>query len=86
MRLQQQYFFVACSLQDIIRLHLRDHDSLESLPEFAAIQLNDTHPAIGVAELMRLLVDEYHFDWDRAWQITQKCFGYTKPHPLARSA
>jgi len=85
LRLQQQYFFVACSLQDIIRLHLRDHDSLESLPEFAAIQLNDTHPAIGVAELMRLLVDEYHFDWDRAWQITQKCFGYTN-HTLLPEA
>jgi starch phosphorylase len=85
LRLQQQYFFVACSLQDIIRLHLRDHDSLESLPEFAAIQLNDTHPAIGVAELMRLLVDDYHFDWTKAWQITQKCFGYTN-HTLLPEA
>lgn len=85
LRLQQQYFFVACSLQDIIRLHLRDHDSLESLPEFAAIQLNDTHPAIGVAELMRLLLDEYHFDWDQAWKITQKSFGYTN-HTLMPEA
>jgi starch phosphorylase len=85
LRLQQQYFFVACSLQDIIRLHLRDHDSLESLPEFAAIQLNDTHPAIGVAELMRLLIDEYHFDWDQAWHITQRTFGYTN-HTLMPEA
>lgn len=66
LRLQQQYFFVACSLQDIIRLHLRDHGHLENLAEFAAIQLNDTHPAIGVAELMRVLLDEHHFEWDQA--------------------
>ena len=85
LRLQQQYFFVACSLQDIIRLHLRDHESLDSLAEFAAIQLNDTHPAIGVAELMRLLIDEYHYDWEPAWKITQKAFGYTN-HTLMPEA
>lgn len=85
LRLQQQYFFVACSLQDIIRLHLRDHASLETLPEFAAIQLNDTHPAIGVAELMRLLLDDHHLPWDRAWSITQRVFGYTN-HTLMPEA
>jgi starch phosphorylase len=85
LRLQQQYFFVACSLQDIIRLHLRDHSDLTNLAEFAAIQLNDTHPAIGVAELMRLLLDEYHFAWDTAWQITQRAFGYTN-HTLMPEA
>jgi starch phosphorylase len=85
LRLQQQYFFVACSLRDIIRLHLRDHSSLENLAEFAAIQLNDTHPAIGVAELMRLLLDEHHFDWEPAWQITQRSFGYTN-HTLMPEA
>ena len=85
LRLQQQYFFVACSLQDIIRLHLRDHSSLASLAEFAAIQLNDTHPAIGVAELMRLLLDEHHFEWEAAWQITQRAFGYTN-HTLMPEA
>ena len=85
LRLQQQYFFVACSLQDIIRLHLRDHDNLDNLAEFAAIQLNDTHPAIGVAELMRLLLDEHHYDWEPAWQITQKAFGYTN-HTLMPEA
>ncbi|WOD41927.1 glycogen/starch/alpha-glucan phosphorylase [Nodosilinea sp. E11] len=85
LRLQQQYFFVACSLQDIIRLHLRDHASLNDLAEFAAIQLNDTHPAIGVAELMRLLIDEYHFEWEAAWVITQRTFGYTN-HTLMPEA
>ncbi|MBW4461752.1 MAG: glycogen/starch/alpha-glucan phosphorylase [Nodosilinea sp. WJT8-NPBG4] len=85
LRLQQQYFFVACSLQDIIRLHLRDHSNLENLAEFAAIQLNDTHPAIGVAELMRLLIDEYSFEWAAAWKITQRTFGYTN-HTLMPEA
>ncbi|HIK44844.1 MAG TPA: glycogen/starch/alpha-glucan phosphorylase, partial [Leptolyngbyaceae cyanobacterium M65_K2018_010] len=85
LRLQQQYFFVACSLRDILRLHLRDHDQLDNLADFAAIQLNDTHPAIGVAELMRLLLDEHHLDWEPAWQITQRAFGYTN-HTLLPEA
>ncbi|NMF82032.1 glycogen/starch/alpha-glucan phosphorylase [Nodosilinea sp. P-1105] len=85
LRLQQQYFFVTCALQDIIRLHLRDHPSLDDLADFAAIQLNDTHPAIGVAELMRLLIDEYHFTWGAAWPIVQKAFGYTN-HTLLPEA
>ena len=77
LRLKQQYFFVACSLRDIIRrFHIRNHD-WEQFPDKVAIQLNDTHPVIGIPELMRLLLDEYKLDWDRAWDITWRCFGYT---------
>ncbi|WP_225913812.1 glycogen/starch/alpha-glucan phosphorylase [Leptolyngbya ohadii] len=85
LRLQQQYFFVSCSLQDIIRLYLRNHTTFDEFPEKAAIQLNDTHPAIGVAELMRLLIDEYGLDWDKAWDITQRTFAYTN-HTLLSEA
>lgn len=85
LRLQQQYFFVSCSLQDIIRLHLRTHASLDNLHEKAAIQLNDTHPAVAIAELMRLLVDEYEYDWEQAWSITQSTFAYTN-HTLLPEA
>ena len=69
LRLEQQYFFVSCSLQDMIRIHLRG-PTLHGLRREYAIQLNDTHPAIAVAELMRLLVDEHGLDWDKAWDIT----------------
>ena len=85
LRLQQQYFFVACSLHDIIRLFLRNHDNFDCFPEKVAIQLNDTHPAIGIAELMRLLVDEYLLEWEQAWQITQNTFAYTN-HTLMPEA
>ena len=70
LRLQQQYFFTSCALQDMIRLHLRVGRSIETFHEKWAIQLNDTHPSIGVAELMRLLIDEHNLDWDKAWEIT----------------
>ncbi len=77
LRLKQQYFFVACSLRDIIRrFHIRNHD-WEQFPNKVAIQLNDTHPVIGIPELMRLLLDEYKLDWDRAWDITRRTFAYT---------
>lgn len=85
LRLKQEYFFVACSLHDIIRLYLRNHDNFDSFPEQVAIQLNDTHPSIGVAELMRLLLDEHQLDWDQAWHITQNTFAYTN-HTLLTEA
>ncbi|RMF25275.1 MAG: glycogen/starch/alpha-glucan phosphorylase [Cyanobacteria bacterium J083] len=85
LRLQQQYFFVACTLHDIIRLFLRNHDNFNCFAEKVAIQLNDTHPAVGIAELMRLLVDEYLLEWEQAWQITQKTFAYTN-HTLMPEA
>jgi len=86
LRLLQQYFFVSCSLQHV--LHIMDDladASVKDLPERFALQLNDTHPSIGVAELMRLLVDERHIDWDEAWQITVATFGYTN-HTLLPEA
>ncbi|CAK0780012.1 glycogen phosphorylase [Gammaproteobacteria bacterium] len=85
LRLRQQYFFVSASLQDIIKIYQQRHTDFELLPERAAIQLNDTHPAIAVAELMRLLVDQYHLSWGRAWNITRRCFSYTN-HTLLPEA
>ncbi len=76
LRLQQQYFFVACSLRDFIDGQGPDFD-LRDLPERVIFQLNDTHPVIAVPELMRILLDERGFDWDEAWAITSKCFAYT---------
>ena len=85
LRLTQQYFFVSCSLQDMIRIHRLTGDSPETINEKFAAQLNDTHPSIAVAELMRLLVDGHQIDWDRAWAITQKTFAYTN-HTLLPEA
>jgi starch phosphorylase len=85
LRLAQQYFFVSASLQDLIRIHLRTHDNLDDFHEKFAIQLNDTHPAVAVAELMRLLVDERGLDWGKAWDITQKTLAYTN-HTLMPEA
>ncbi|MFZ2750604.1 MAG: glycogen/starch/alpha-glucan phosphorylase, partial [Propioniciclava sp.] len=77
LRLQQQYFFVAASLHDFINKELEENFDLHRLPERIAYQLNDTHPVIAVPELMRILVDEKGYDWDAAWDITSRCFGYT---------
>jgi glycogen phosphorylase len=85
LRLEQQYFFVSCSIQDIIRLYLHTHENFDHFAQQIAIQLNDTHPSIGIAELMRLFVDEYALEWEQAWQITQKCFAYTNHTLLAEA-
>ena len=85
LRLSQQYFFVSCSLQNILRIqHLRQL-SIDDLPASIALQLNDTHPSIAVAELMRLLVDEHFVEWERAWSITQHTLNYTN-HTLLPEA
>ena len=85
LRLRQEFFFASASLQDMIRRHLSNHGSLDSLTDKVAVQLNDTHPAISIAELMRLLVDVHGFEWDRAWTMTVAIFSYTN-HTLLPEA
>jgi starch phosphorylase len=85
LRLRQQYFFVSCALQDMIRMHLFLGRSMDRFHEKWVVQLNDTHPAIGVAELMRLLLDEHGFGWESAWEITRQTFAYTN-HTLLPEA
>ncbi len=85
LRLIQQYFFVACTLSDIFRRYDKNHDTVDELPNKAAIQLNDTHPAVAISEMMRILVDERALRWERAWEITQAVFGYTN-HTLMPEA
>lgn len=77
LRLKQEYFFIAATLQDILRRYDKTHDSIDQLPEKVAIQLNDTHPALAVVELQRILVDERRVPWEKAWDITKKVFAYT---------
>lgn len=77
LRLKQQYFFVAATLQDILRRFKKVPRPWTALPDHAAIQLNDTHPSLGIAELMRLLVDEEGVPWDQAWTITRRVFSFT---------
>ena len=85
LRLRQEFFFASASLQDMIRRHLVEHADVTTLGEFAAVQLNDTHPAIGIAELMHLLVDVHGQAWDTAWDVTRQVMSYTN-HTLLPEA
>ena len=85
LRLRQEYFFVAASLQDLVKRHLTEHGTLANLADKVAIHLNDTHPAIGVAELMRLLCDEHAMPWAAAWALCGRVFSYTN-HTLMPEA
>ncbi len=85
LRLRQEYFFTSASLQDLVERHIRQHGDIRTLADKAAIQLNDTHPAIAVAELMRILVDLHEIPWDEAWRITTDTTSYTN-HTLLPEA
>jgi starch phosphorylase len=85
LRFKQEYFFVAASIQDILARFRKAHSDWDMLPDKVAIQLNDTHPALVVAELMRVLVDEHHLEWHRAWALTKRCCAYTN-HTLLPEA
>ncbi|MGO9517517.1 MAG: glycogen/starch/alpha-glucan phosphorylase, partial [Candidatus Korobacteraceae bacterium] len=85
LRFLQEYFLVACSLADLVRRFLRHNTDWDKLPEKVAIQLNDTHPSMAVAELMRILLDDAHLGWDQAWELTKKTLGYTN-HTLLPEA
>ncbi|MHC4829456.1 MAG: glycogen/starch/alpha-glucan family phosphorylase, partial [Planctomycetota bacterium] len=85
LRLKQQYFFVCCSIRDIVRRYKSHHKDFRAFPDKVAIQLNDTHPAVAIPELMRLLVDEEGLRWDAAWDITRRTFAFTN-HTLLSEA
>ena len=86
LRFVQEYFLVACSLADLVRRFRRSNADWSAFPEKVAIQLNDTHPAMAVPELMRILLDEAHLGWDEAWDLTRTDAGVHEPHAAARSA
>lgn len=85
LRLTQQYFFVSCAIQDIIRRFLEKSNDFDKMPDYVCIQLNDTHPALAIAEMMRLLIDQYGLEWDESWDITSRIFAYTN-HTLLPEA
>ncbi len=85
LRLVQQYFFVTCSLRDILRRYRKNHDSWDEFADKAVVQLNDTHPSVAILELMRILVDEERFKWDFSWNLTRRTFAYTN-HTLLPEA
>ncbi len=85
LRLRQEFFFASASLQDLVKRHMRVYGSIISLPDKVSIQLNDTHPAVSIAELMRILIDEYGIAWPDAWDLTRRTFSYTN-HTLLPEA
>lgn len=85
LRLKQQYFFVSASIQSILRRHLKTNPSLDNLADCVAIHINDTHPTLCIPELMRLLLDEYGYGWDQAWDITTRCISYTNHTVMAEA-
>jgi len=85
LRLLQEYFLVGCAIRDIVRRYLAQHRGFDQFPDKVAIHLNDTHPALAVAELMRMLIDHHDVPWEKAWEITQATFGYTN-HTLMPEA
>lgn len=85
LRLRQEYFFTSASLQDILRRHMQQYKSIDNLADKVAVQINDTHPAIAIAELMRLLIDIHEVSWNKAWEITQAVMSYTN-HTLLPEA
>src|SRR4030095_3561021 len=85
LRLRQEYFFSSASIQDILRRHIQYFGDIKTLPQKAAIHLNDTHPAVAVTELMRLLIDQHKFSFAEAWDMTRATFGYTN-HTLLPEA
>ncbi|MFI3206809.1 MAG: glycogen/starch/alpha-glucan phosphorylase [Clostridia bacterium] len=85
LRLEQQYFLVSASIQDIIRRHLFAHSSLDNLPDLAAIHMNDTHPVLAIPEMMRIMLDECGYDWDKAWDIVTRTIAYTNHTVMAEA-
>lgn len=85
LRLNQQYFLVSATIQDILRRHFMNNGTLENLPEYVTLHLNDTHPVLAVPELMRIIMDDYGYGWDEAWNIVSKTIAYTN-HTVMREA
>ena len=85
LRLKQQYFFVSCSIKDIIRRYLVNHQNFDEFPDKVAIQMNDTHPSLAVPELMRLFLDSYGMTWEKAWDLTTRTCAYTNHTLLAEA-
>ncbi len=85
LRITQQYFLVSASVQNIIRDHMRSYGSIDTLPDKVAVHINDTHPALAVPELMRILMDEYDFSWDKAWDFTTRIITYTNHTVMAEA-